>query len=1023
MESDTSGIYVKSVTYKKVGSIHAEDSFEFVNTYNVPETGRLAISKKITGSMPGSRAMDYQFEVKGPDQVANQTYIVEGSNEDSITFDSDSLGTVTIKGADTALIYGLPAETYTVKEIGTSVDIGNYTHEVKYDPENGTVEIPNQGSVTVTITNEYIEQVGNLQIIKAITGNASKDTTDKKNYIFKIKGSEANAGKNYKTEDGRFIAFTKEAPYIATISVIGPNSVKILNLPIGPYTITEDDESTTINGYTHTVTGTDTPPVVETGKDTQITITNNYSKNENELTTGSLIVSKTVLGGQGETDREFNFKVTLSDTTINGTYGDMEFVNGVANFSLKHNFEKKATGLPVGITYTVVEAEANKDGYGTVGNNSNGSILEDTDAFAQFINSKPALFGDLLVTKTVSGTNGEMTRPFNFTVTLSDNTINDTYGDMTFTNGVAEFTLKHGESAKATGLPAGVTHTVTEAEANKEGYTTSRDGDPDGSAIEAGEEHQVNFENHRDNDNLVEEDENVSLSIIKKVSGVEVASGKTFKFTTILKLPETYNGEMVFPYEITNGSDIRDSGSITIESADKTVEKVFELQANDLLKISDLPVGTDYKVVEEKDPEYNWSVEINGVSSADATSSATLNKDLVLTYLNKIETTADKPNNSTTPNPTPKTGRLVLSKLITGNAPSALTQNKLFTFEITAPYSLAGQTYTTITDSGSVGNLTFSSNKATVTLRGAQRITVLDLPFGTYSVSESPLGAGLEGYNWSMNILPVNGLVSVSETVSEALVTVTNNYTLTNESDKSDYEEPEDIPEDEEQITPNGDPVKITKEQSVTRHNSEGYSQSSDGIRTTGYIEVRENDIITYYLTVSNQSAEPIRNVVITDPVPDGLILVSNSATLPNNLTISGNTLTWRIAEIGAYQNTAVQMQFQVKIPQINEEIYWKNIAYVDYDDNTHGPWSSNEVVVGDPPANTNQSTNNNSASTTSTTTSSPQNTATRTNVTTVGVSPQTGVAGGLSIVFLTAIAGSASCIEYYNRKRKNKNK
>ena len=39
---------------------------------------------------------------------------------------------------------------------------------------------------------------------------------------------------------------------------------------------------------------------------------------------------------------EFNFTVTLSDTSINGVYGAMEFVNGVATFTLKHNESKTA---------------------------------------------------------------------------------------------------------------------------------------------------------------------------------------------------------------------------------------------------------------------------------------------------------------------------------------------------------------------------------------------------------------------------------------------------------------------------------------------------------------------------------------------------------------------------------------------------------------------------------------------------------------------------------------------------------
>lgn len=47
---------------------------------------------------------------------------------------------------------------------------------------------------------------------------------------------------------------------------------------------------------------------------------------------------------------------------------------------------------------------------------------------------------------------------------------------MEFKDGAAAFTLKHGESATAEGLPAGVTYEVTEAEADQDGYVTTSRG-------------------------------------------------------------------------------------------------------------------------------------------------------------------------------------------------------------------------------------------------------------------------------------------------------------------------------------------------------------------------------------------------------------------------------------------------------------------------------------------------------------------------------------------------------------------
>lgn len=84
--------------------------------------------------------------------------------------------------------------------------------------------------------------------------------------------------------------------------------------------------------------------------------------------------------------------------------------------------------------------------------------------------------GSLTVTKQVTGS-GDPSAVFHFKVELDDGTINGTYGDMNFRDGVAEFTLSHGQSAAAGNLPGGVSYTVTEIDANQGAYTTSGSGE------------------------------------------------------------------------------------------------------------------------------------------------------------------------------------------------------------------------------------------------------------------------------------------------------------------------------------------------------------------------------------------------------------------------------------------------------------------------------------------------------------------------------------------------------------------
>ena len=243
------------------------------------------------------------------------------------------------------------------------------------------------------------------------------------------------------------------------------------------YTIAED----AVPGYTATVDG--------------FNVTNTK-----DILSGSLTVSKTVSGNAGDTEREWAFTVWLDDTDINGAYGDMTFVGGMATFLLRHGESATATGLPAGVSYRVTETGANQDGYNTTKQGDTGVIPEGGTATATFDNAKtiapPPTTGSLAVSKTVSGSAGDTERAWTFTVRLGDTGINGAYGDMTFVDGVATFRLRHGESVKATGLPAGVTYVVTEAEANQDGYATAATGDT--GTISGGRTARAGFTNTRE---------------------------------------------------------------------------------------------------------------------------------------------------------------------------------------------------------------------------------------------------------------------------------------------------------------------------------------------------------------------------------------------------------------------------------------------------------------------------------------------------------------------------------------------
>ena len=95
------------------------------------------------------------------------------------------------------------------------------------------------------------------------------------------------------------------------------------------------------------------------------------------LREGSLRVTKKVSGSAGDKGRRFHFTVKLEDTSINGTYGDMEFENGVAKIKLRHGESATASGLPAGIGYRVSEEDVSENGYTTWAENASGEIVLD----------------------------------------------------------------------------------------------------------------------------------------------------------------------------------------------------------------------------------------------------------------------------------------------------------------------------------------------------------------------------------------------------------------------------------------------------------------------------------------------------------------------------------------------------------------------------------------------------------------------------------------------------------------------
>ena len=197
---------------------------------------------------------------------------------------------------------------------------------------------------------------------------------------------------------------------------------------------------------------------------------------------GHLAISKIVTGDLGDPAKEFHFTLTLRDENGNALSESYSYagskqgkIKSGDTIALKHGERIVIANLPAGTQYIVSELEADQQRYVTTAIDENGWIVSNQTADAVFVNSKGAPpvpgTGNLTIAKVVTG-NGNTETDFHFKVELRQK-LSGTYGDITFQDGIAEITLRHGQSKTAVGLPQGTEYIITELEANQGGYETS----------------------------------------------------------------------------------------------------------------------------------------------------------------------------------------------------------------------------------------------------------------------------------------------------------------------------------------------------------------------------------------------------------------------------------------------------------------------------------------------------------------------------------------------------------------------
>ena len=254
----------------------------------------------------------------------------------------------------------------------------------------------------------------------------------------------------------------------------GEEEIKTIQIPNGP---------AADGNYIITITGTWTfDPTEQFGS---LTIAKEFGSDSAFNTenwanaTGSKQLTFTIVK-EGETNGT-NVTLPTNDTTNPWTY--------------------TVNNLSVG-EYTVTEIGADVTGYDltvTDGNQRTVTVTGDNASTITFTNTYTKMeenTGSLTVKKTVSGGGASYNKEFTFTVklTVDDDPLTGEVGGVTFTNGVATFTLKHNQEKSITGIPEGYTYTVTE---NADGYTQSITSGSATGTIEKGKTATVTFNNYK----------------------------------------------------------------------------------------------------------------------------------------------------------------------------------------------------------------------------------------------------------------------------------------------------------------------------------------------------------------------------------------------------------------------------------------------------------------------------------------------------------------------------------------------
>ena len=523
-------------------------------TYGWQSANQQAQNEK-TGTA-GIYAVELHKLEKLPDGTLTETP-VPGAVFYLYTAEGEQIGGRYVSDSEGKIHVQLPAGDYYFEEAdpgpGHTFDTENGQRKTRYP-----FTVAGGGTTEVTVVTAYNVPLEGPLTIRKIVQNAdgSPLTEAQKQEVFEFTVTFSDGGTyEYRIDGGELASIASGGK----IYLKHGQTAVFENIPVGVlYNVTETSKT----GYITSGSG-HRGNITEEGCVADFVNTHDPVKDPEK--TGSLTISKEVVGEGADLNKEFTFTAVIDGQEV--------------SFTLKNGETYTFPDLPVGTEYTVTETEYTEDGYIANVKTYTGRITGEEELLLPFVNvydenpeepDKPA--GSLEISKEVTGENANPDQEFAFIVTFSDG---GTYscridgGEPQQIESGGTITLKAGQTAVIEGVPHGVEYTVREIDSA--GYLPAIDS-ADG-VIAGGGTAAVTFQNRVPE----ETEETGKLAVTKQLAGEypEADKDREFHFTLIV------DGE----------------------------ERPFTLRPGETLEF-DLPAGADYEIREDDYFEEGYSQSI-----------------------------------------------------------------------------------------------------------------------------------------------------------------------------------------------------------------------------------------------------------------------------------------------------------------------------------------------------------------------------------------------------------------------------